>query len=127
MAMAAGTATLKLMTPEAYQLLEVRGAALAAGLAAEAAAAKVPVQVNRVGSMLTVFFTSTPVFDAASARQASAKRFGAFFHTLLLNGIYFPPSQFEAAFLSTAHTEADLEQTLKAARAGFVAASKIEG
>jgi len=127
MAMAAGTATLKLMDAEAYQLLEVRGAALAAGLAAEAAAAKVPVQVNRVGSMLTVFFSSTPVFDAASARKASARRFGAFFHTLLLNGIYFPPSQFEAAFLSTAHSEADLDQTLRAARAGFGAASKIEG
>ena len=127
MAMAAGTATLRLMTPEAYQVLETRSAALAAGLAAEAAAAKVPVQVNRVGSMLTVFFTATPVFDAASARKASAKRFGAFFHTLLLNGVYFPPSQFEAAFLSTAHTEADVEHTLKAARAGFLAASKIEG
>ncbi len=127
MAMAAGHATLKLMTPEAYQLLEVRAAALAEGLAAAAAEAKVPVQVNRVGSMLTVFFSSTPVVDAASARKASGKRFGAFFHTLLLNGVYFPPSQFEAAFLSTAHTEGDLEQTLKAARAGFAAASKIEG
>lgn len=127
MAMAAGTATLKLMTPEAYQLLEVRAAALAEGLAAAAAEAKVPVQINRVGSMLTVFFSSTPVFDAASARKASAKRFGAFFHTLLLNGVYFPPSQFEAAFLSTAHSEADIQATVRAAKAGFAAAAKIEG
>ena len=127
MAMAAGTATLKLMTPEAYQLLEVRAAALAEGLAAAAAEAKVPVQINRVGSMLTVFFSATPVFDAASARKASAKRFGAFFHTLLLNGVYFPPSQFEAAFLSTAHSEADLQATVRAAKAGFAAAAKIEG
>ena len=126
MAMAAGTATLRLMTPAAYQLLETRAASLAEGLAAAAAEAEVPVQVNRVGSMLTVFFSSTPVFDAASARQASGRRFAAFFHTLLLNGVYFPPSQFEAAFLSTAHTEADLEQTLRAARAGFAAAAKLE-
>ena len=126
MAMAAGTATLRLMTPAAYQLLETRAASLAEGLAAAAADAEVPVQVNRVGSMLTVFFSSTPVFDAASARQASGRRFAAFFHTLLLNGVYFPPSQFEAAFLSTAHTEADLEQTLRAARAGFAAAAKLE-
>jgi glutamate-1-semialdehyde 2,1-aminomutase len=126
MAMAAGTATLALMTPAAYALLETRAAALADGLVAAAAEARVPVQVNRVGSMLTVFFTAKPVFDAASARQASGKRFAGFFHTLLLNGVYFPPSQFEAAFLSTAHTEADLEQTLRAARAGFAAASKIE-
>jgi glutamate-1-semialdehyde 2,1-aminomutase len=126
MAMAAGTATLKLMTPAAYQLLEVRGAALADGLVKAAAEAAVPVQVNRVGSMLTVFFTSTPVTDAATARKASTRRFGVFFHTLLLNGVYFPPSQFEAAFLSTAHSEADLDQTLAAARAGFAAAAKTE-
>jgi glutamate-1-semialdehyde 2,1-aminomutase len=77
--------------------------------------------------MLTVFFSATPVFDAQSARKASTKRFGIFFHTLLENGVYFPPSQFEAAFLSTAHSEADLELTLRAAKAGFTAASKIEG
>jgi glutamate-1-semialdehyde 2,1-aminomutase len=124
MAMAAGTATLKLMTPAAYELLEVRGSVLAAGLAAEAQRASVEVQVNRVGSMLTVFFTATPVFDAASARKASTKKFGAFFHTLLENGVYFPPSQFEAAFLSTAHTEADLDLTLRAARTAFAVAAK---
>ncbi|MBK9515791.1 MAG: glutamate-1-semialdehyde 2,1-aminomutase [Anaeromyxobacter sp.] len=126
MAMAAGTATLRLMTPASYELLEARGAALAAGLLEAAAQAKVPVQLNRVGSMLTVFFTETPVFDAASARLASAKRFGAFFHAMLEGGAYFPPSQFEAAFLSTAHTEGDLDQTLAAARVGFAAAAKVQ-
>jgi len=124
MAMAAGTATLRLMTPAAYELLEVRASALAAGLAAEAKQAGVEVQINRVGSMLTVFFTGSPVFDAASARKASAKKFGAFFHTLLENGVYFPPSQFEAAFLSTAHSEADLDLTLRAARTAFAVAAK---
>jgi glutamate-1-semialdehyde 2,1-aminomutase len=125
MAMAAGYATLRLMTPAAYEKLERLSARLADGLAAAAAEAKVPVQVNRVGSMLTVFFAEKPVFDAASARAASTKRFGAFFHALLENGVYFPPSQFEAAFLSTAHTEDDLEATLRAARVAFAAAAKV--
>jgi glutamate-1-semialdehyde 2,1-aminomutase len=126
MAMAAGHATLKLMTPAAYEQLETRSAALAAGLAAAAAEAKVPVQVNRVGSMLTVFFSSAPVFDAASARACSTRRFGAFFHAMLENGAYFPPSQFEAAFLSTAHTEEDLALTLRAARLAFAEAAKVQ-
>jgi glutamate-1-semialdehyde 2,1-aminomutase len=126
MAMAAGTATLKLMTPEAYQVLEARSAALAAGLAAEATRAGVPIQLNRVGSMLTVFFAEGPVFDAASARKASARRFGAFFHVMLEGGVYLPPSQFESAFLSTAHTEADIDLTLAASREAFAAAAKVE-
>jgi glutamate-1-semialdehyde 2,1-aminomutase len=125
MAMAAGHATLKLMTTGAYEKLERLGAKLADGLAKAAAEAKVPVQVNRVGSMLTVFFSERPVFDAATARACSTKRFGAFFHALLENGVYFPPSQFEAAFLSTAHTEDDLELTLRAAGAAFAAAAKV--
>ncbi len=126
MAMAAGIATLGLMTPAAYALLEARGAALAAGLSAAAADAGLPVQVNRVGSMLTVFFSGEPVFDAASARRASTRRFAAWFHALLENGVYFPPSQFESAFLSTAHSEADLDRTLGAARIAFAAAAKVE-
>ena len=75
--------------------------------------------------MLTVFFAERPVFDAASARQANAKRFGAFFHALLDEGVYFPPSQFESAFLSTAHTDEDLEKTLRAAKVAFAAAAKV--
>ena len=125
MAMAAGHATLKLLTPAAYERLEATSAKVAAGLAAAAAEAKVPVQVNRVGSMLTVFFSASPVFDAASARACDTKRFGAFFHALLDNGVYFPPSQFEAAFLSTAHTDDDVERTLRAARVAFAAAAKV--
>ena len=124
MAMAAGFATLRLMTPAAYEKLERLSARLADGLAQAAAEAKVPVQVNRVGSMLTVFFSERPVFDAASARAASTKRFGAFFHALLENGVYFPPSQFEAAFLSTAHTEDDVDATLSAAKVALAAAAK---
>jgi glutamate-1-semialdehyde 2,1-aminomutase len=112
------------MTPAAYDRLERLSAALAEGLAREAARAKVAVQVNRVGSMLTVFFSDKPVFDAASARAASTRRFGAFFHALLEGGVYLPPSQFEAAFLSTAHTEDDVEATLRAAAGAFAAAAR---
>jgi glutamate-1-semialdehyde 2,1-aminomutase len=126
MAMAAGMATLKLMTPAAYALLEARGAALAEGLLSAAAGAGVPVTLNRVGSMLTVFFSGSPVTDAATARKASGKRFAAFFHALLENGVYFPPSQFESAFLSTAHSEADLDLTLRAAKIAFAAAANTE-
>ncbi|WP_242392633.1 glutamate-1-semialdehyde 2,1-aminomutase [Anaeromyxobacter oryzisoli] len=126
MAMAAGFSTLRLMTPAAYEKLEQLGAALADGLVKAAAAEKVPVQVNRVGSMFTVFFSEKPVFDAASARAASTRRFGAFFHAMLENGVYLPPSQFEACFLSIAHTEADLDRTVAAARLGFAAAAQVE-
>ena len=125
MAMAAGYASLKLMTPAAYEKLEATSAKVAEGLAAAAQEAKVPVQVNRVGSMLTVFFSAKPVFDAASARACDTKRFGVFFHALLENGVYFPPSQFEAAFLSTAHTDDDVEKTLRAAKVAFAAAAKV--
>ncbi len=125
MAMAAGWKTLQLMTPAAYEKLERTSAALADGLAQAAAEAKVPVQVNRVGSMLTVFFSEKPVFDAASARACSTKRFGAWYHALLEGGVYFPPSQFEAAFLSTAHDQSDVDLTLRAARAAFAAAAKV--
>ncbi|HEX9051860.1 MAG TPA: glutamate-1-semialdehyde 2,1-aminomutase [Anaeromyxobacter sp.] len=125
MAMAAGWKTLQLMTPAAYEKLERTSAALADGLAKAAAEAKVPVQVNRVGAMLTVFFSEKPVFDAASARACSTRRFAAWYHALLEGGVYFPPSQFEAAFLSTAHTPDDVELTLRAARAAFAAAAKV--
>jgi glutamate-1-semialdehyde 2,1-aminomutase len=125
MAMAAGLSTLRLLTPAAYEKLEASSARLAQGLSGLAAEAGVPVQVNRVGSMLTVFFAEQPVFDAATARAASARRYAAFFHALLEGGVYFPPSQFESAFLSTAHGEAELDQTLAAARGAFAAAAKV--
>jgi glutamate-1-semialdehyde 2,1-aminomutase len=126
MAMAAGHATLRLLGPEAYARLEAASARLADGLAAAARSARVPAQVNRVGSMLTVFFSEKPVFDAATARAASTRRFARFFHVLLENGVYFPPSQFEAAFLSTAHSDDDVEHTLRAAKVAFAEVAKVE-
>lgn len=125
MAMAAGHAALKLMTEAAYRKLETLSATLADGLSAAAAEAKVPVQVNRVGSMLTVFFSDKPVFDAATARACNTRRFGAFFHAMLEHGAYLPPSQFEAAFLSTAHTDDDVARTVAAARVAFAEAAKV--
>ncbi len=119
MAMAAGKATLERLDAAGYARMEALSARLAEGLAAEARKAGVPVQVNRVGSMLTVFFSGEPVFDAASARRADARAFGRFFHAMLEGGVYLPPSQFEAAFVSVAHTDEDIERTIAASGAAF--------
>jgi glutamate-1-semialdehyde 2,1-aminomutase len=117
LAMAAGVATLEaLAKPGVYAGLEASGAALEAGLHEARARAKVPAQLNRVGSMWTLFFTATPVTDAASARTADRTRYARFFHGMLERGIYLPPSQFEAAFVSTAHGPREIETTLSAAR-----------
>jgi glutamate-1-semialdehyde 2,1-aminomutase len=123
LAVSAGLAALgELKKPRVYERLEALGATLGDGLAAAARAAGVAVQVNRCGSMLTVFFTGEPVTDYASAKRADTSRFAGWHRALLERGVYWPASQFEAAFVSLAHTEADLEQTLEAARAAFAAA-----
>ena len=123
-AMAAGAATLRQLDAGAYERLEEAAARLCQGLADAAREAGVPVQVNRVGSMFTVFFSDKPVFDAQSARACNTKRFARFFHVMLENGVYLPPSQFEAAFLSLAHGEEDLAATLTAAAKAFAEAAK---
>jgi glutamate-1-semialdehyde 2,1-aminomutase len=124
MAMAAGKATLERLDPAAYERLEELSDRLARGLAERARRAGVPVQVNRVGSMLTVFFSQAPVFDAQSARASDARRFGRFFHAMLERGVYLPPSQFEAAFVSTAHSSDDIDQTIEAAGQAFAEVAK---
>ena len=124
LAMAAGAATLRQMGPTQYERLEEASARLAQGLADAAREAGVPVQVNRVGSMLTVFFSADPVYDAQSARRCDTKRFARFFHAMLENGVYLPPSQFEAAFVSVAHSDEDLDQTIRAARRAFAEAAR---
>lgn len=118
-AMAAGLAQLQILarTPEVYSELERRGALLEAGL--RDALRRVPVQVNRVGSVLTVFFTQEPVTGYAQARQADTGRFAQWYRGLLTRGIYAAPSQFEAMFLSAAHTDAEIGRILQAARAIF--------
>jgi glutamate-1-semialdehyde 2,1-aminomutase len=82
---------------------------------AAAKAAKVPVQFNRCGSMFCAYFTDKPVHSLADAMKSDRARFAKFFHGLLAEGVYLAPSQFEAGFISTAHTQADIDRTLKAA------------
>jgi glutamate-1-semialdehyde 2,1-aminomutase len=122
MAVSAGLATLKrLQKEDPYGRLEMRGASLQQALkrTPEKLGIPVPVQVNRVGSMLTLFFTDREVTDFESARTSDLNRFNAFFHAMLDQGIYLPPSQFEVAFISAAHTESDIDQTIKAAINSF--------
>jgi len=120
LAVAAGLKTLEILRrPGTYEQLEVIAEKLASGLAAAAAKAGVPLTANRVGSMFTCFFSGDPVTDYASAKRSDTVRFARFFRSLLEGGVYFPPSQFEAAFISTAHSEADVTLTLKAAAKAF--------
>ena len=119
LAMAAGIATLRQLGRAQYDRLEQLGQRLQAGLRDAAREAGAAVQVNRAGSMITVFFSPDPVFDAASARKADTKKFARYFQVMLENGIYLPPSQFEAGFLSVAHTDADVDATVEAARKAF--------
>ncbi|MEI7704855.1 MAG: glutamate-1-semialdehyde 2,1-aminomutase [Deltaproteobacteria bacterium] len=123
LAMAAGIATLRQLGRAQYDQLEKLGKRLEAGLVEAAGEAGAKVQVNRAGSMITVFFSPDPVFDAASARKADTKKFAKYFQVMLENGIYLPPSQFEAAFLSVAHSEEDVDVTVAAARKAFAEAA----
>lgn len=112
----AGLSTLERLDQAAYQRLEKAGARLEAGLTQAIAETKVRAIVQRVGSMLTVFFHQGKVRNFAEAKECDTQRFGAFHAGLLENGVYFPPSQFEAAFLSLAHSDDDLDKTIQAAK-----------
>jgi len=101
--------------PDAYALLEKLGAQLAAGMRDAAKSAKIPVQFNSCGSMFCAYFTDAPVHNLADAMKSDRARFAKFFHGMLDAGIYLAPSQFEAGFISTAHTAADIEATVKSA------------
>lgn len=116
LAVAAGLATLRaLEDPAAYRRLETLGARLEAGLVEAAKRAGVPLTVNRVGSMLTGFFADGPVVDLDSAKRSDTARYGRFFHGMLGRGVFLAPSQFEAAFVSLAHTEEDVDSAARAA------------
>jgi glutamate-1-semialdehyde 2,1-aminomutase len=119
LAMTAGLWSLAELSPKLFKYLAKLGAQLAGGLADAARDTGVPLQVNAFGSLVTPFFTSEPVRDLASAMRADTTRYGVFFREMLARGVYPPPSQFEAWFLSGAHTEKDVAQTVKAARAAF--------
>jgi len=117
LAVAAGLATLRaLEDAAAYDRLERLGALFERGISEAAAAAGIPVTVNRVGSMLTAFFSDGPVTDYASARRADTARYARFFHGMLDRGVFLAPSQFEAAFVSLAHSEQDLQMASRACR-----------
>ena len=121
LAMAAGIAALEELgviaasRPDAYQHLEALGDQLEAGLADAARSAGIPVQFNRCGSMFCGYFTSTPVHNLDDALHSDRERFKKYFHGLLASGVYLAPSQFEAGFISTAHTPADIDATIAAA------------
>jgi glutamate-1-semialdehyde 2,1-aminomutase len=119
LAVTAGLWSLEQLSAKLYRQLEHLSGRLADGLLQAADEEGVPLQVNRVGSMLTPFFTSAPVRDYASATRSDTALYGRFFQAMLARGVYPPASQFEAWFLSAAHTERDLDRTLAAARAAF--------
>lgn len=122
LAMAAGIATVGYLHDhrgDVYAKLEKLSAALADGVASAAATAGIPLTTNRVGAMWTWFFTPGPVTNYEQAARSNTKRFASFHQAMLSAGVWLPPSQFEAAFLSTAHTDADIQQTIEAARQAF--------
>ena len=115
LAMTAGIEMLKVLNhPEVYSQLENKAARLEQGIATVQNKTGINLYVSRVASLLTVFFTSNPVVNYESAKQANTTLFSKFFHGLLAEGIYWPPSQFEAAFISLAHDEEDIRLTVRA-------------
>ena len=119
LAMAAGAATLDLLDDAAYARLEEIGARLEEGLVEAAAAAGAPARVQRVASLLTLFFTDGAVWNEDDAKTSDRERFAAFHRGMLRRGVLLPPSQFECFFLSLAHTDTDIERVVDAARAAL--------
>ncbi|MBP5759957.1 MAG: glutamate-1-semialdehyde 2,1-aminomutase [Verrucomicrobia bacterium] len=117
LAMAAGIASLELLLEnDCYTRLEQLGQQLESGMQDAAKSAGIPVRFNRVGAMFCAYFTDQPVHNLADAMKSDRERFARYFRGMLEQGIFLAPSQFEAGFLSTAHTEADIEMTIRAAR-----------
>jgi glutamate-1-semialdehyde 2,1-aminomutase len=125
LAMAAGLATIRrLRNDPPYERLESLSARLAAGLDRAASDAGIPHVVQRAGSMLTLFFHDGPVRNYDDARRCDTRLFARFFWEMLARGVYLPCSQFEAAFVSAAHTEDDIDQTIQAADEAFQACQR---
>ena len=118
LAMAAGLAALDaLQSSDAWNRLEAVGSELEQGMVAVAKATQIPMQFQRIGSMFCGYFTEHPVWNLADAMRSDRTRFARFFHGMLDRGVYLAPSQFEAGFISTAHTSAEIEATIRAAEA----------
>ena len=113
-AVAAGIQTLRMLQPGIYERLEERTRALAESMRENATKLKVDIQINQIGSMFTLFFSSHRVYDYQSAKRSDEKKFAEYFQGMLRKGIYIPCSQFETNFLSLAHTEEDIEKTVRA-------------
>ena len=115
LAVAAGLATLSLLSRQGiYKALEGRGKRLQDGFEDVLRKHRISATINRIGSMMTIFFGVEKVRNAAEARKCDRKLFARFFHGMLKRGIYMPPAPFEAAFVSVAHTMADLDRTIAA-------------
>jgi glutamate-1-semialdehyde 2,1-aminomutase len=124
LAMTAGIASLDLLAaPGFYESLEARSKRLGDGIVAALRDSGAPATAVRVGSLLTLFFSREPVTDYAAAKKCDTKRFATFFRAMLDCGIFLAPSQFEAAFVSAAHTDADVDRTLAACRESLSAAA----
>ncbi len=120
LAMAAGLAMLNVVKrPGFYEALEEKSAWYAAEFAAVAAASPIPVVLNRVGSMMTCFFSAEPVTDFQSALRADTVRYGRYYRQMLAGGVWLAPSQFEAAFISAAHDREHLEKALAVTESSF--------
>jgi len=118
--MTAGIETLKILNqPEVYRQLEETTSLLEAGIGEAARQHGIPVRISRVGSIMTIFFTAEPVIDYETASGADTECYARFFHGMLSQGVYLPPSQFEAVFVSLAHGEEDIRATIKAADNAF--------
>jgi glutamate-1-semialdehyde 2,1-aminomutase len=118
-AVSAALATLEHLDDALYARLEALGARLQAGFERAAVAKRVPACVQRVGSMLTLFFAAGPIRSWSDAKACDTERFGRWHGAMLSRGVYWPPSQFEAAFISGAHTEADIDATIAACEASL--------
>ena len=118
--MTAGLKTLEILSEsQIYQNIETASCALELGLTDVMAKAKVPATINRVGSMMTVFFSDKEVTDWKSVSQCNEKQFEEFFLGMLKAGVYIPPSPYESMFVSSAHSPSDIEKTIRAARSIF--------
>jgi glutamate-1-semialdehyde 2,1-aminomutase len=125
LAMSAGLATLKIIRDEnPYPALEKRSAYLADSFAKNIAEFGIKATQTRVGSMMCMFFTDKDVVDYDTAVSSDKEKYGKYFHSMLSSGIYLAPSQFEAMFVSVAHTEADIEETIAAQRKAFESISR---
>jgi glutamate-1-semialdehyde 2,1-aminomutase len=125
LAMAAGLKMLEILRrPGTYERLDQLGARLGGGLHAAAGAVGLPAQINRCGSALTLFFTATPVTDYATAKTADTARYGTFFRGMRERGVFLPPSQFEAMFVSLAHTDGDVDDVIEAARVALAGVAR---